>query len=395
MQRGLVGADAAVAADQVQLADRHIKGGFVSVFKVQKLLQQGLTLVVQTLAHVHVDKTSVTANAVGTVNHRVAHIQFTQVFDERLDVAHLFLLATAAHRGAGSEQLGFGHQVDAFFQPCKASVQAAGGQTKGLGAACKFSQIVKHHGADAARTDEIQQTFAPTIGLGQHQHALLAALLAHAEFGQGVVGGTVHGQVGQGGSPCNRLDRGGGSHRQGRMVLDGGKKLFGAQEQMGRWQHRPLGVALGQSEALLGILAKALQHGFQLAVQHHQGCFAQVIKHGGGVLEKQREVVLDTRRGNAIAHVFVNAAAGRVAVQKFTPTAAKQGAGCVVHWELAARQQAHFGHGVEAALGVGVEGADRVDFLIEQIHPVGHQGAHREQINQTAAHGVFARTHHL
>ena len=43
VQRGFIGADAAVAADQMQLTDRHIQGGFVRVFQMQKLLQQGLT----------------------------------------------------------------------------------------------------------------------------------------------------------------------------------------------------------------------------------------------------------------------------------------------------------------------------------------------------------------
>ena len=44
---------------------------------------------------------------------------------------------------------------------------------------------------------------------------------------------------------------------------------------------------------------------------------------------------------------------------------------------------------------VGVKGADRVDFVVEQVHTVGHQRAHGEQIDQTAPYGVFPRAHHL
>jgi hypothetical protein len=41
VQRRLVGAHAGVAADQVQLADRHVEHGLVGVFQVQELLQRG------------------------------------------------------------------------------------------------------------------------------------------------------------------------------------------------------------------------------------------------------------------------------------------------------------------------------------------------------------------
>ena len=71
------------------------------------------------------------------------------------------------------------------------------------------------------------------------------------------------------------------------------------------------------------------------------------------------------------------------------------GAGVVVHRELTTRQQAHFGHRVKTALAVRVKGSDRVDFVVKQVDPVRHQRAHREQVNQAAAHGVFAGADHL
>ena len=53
------------------------------------------------------------------------------------------------------------------------------------------------------------------------------------------------------------------------------------------------------------------------------------------------------------------------------------------------------GTGYRLRWRVGVEGADRIDLVAEQVHAVGHQRAHREQIDQPAAHRVFARRHHL
>ena len=74
MQRCFIRTHAAVATDQVQLADRHIQSRFVGVFQMQKLLQQGLTLVIHALAHVHIDQTTVATDAVGAVHHGVAHL---------------------------------------------------------------------------------------------------------------------------------------------------------------------------------------------------------------------------------------------------------------------------------------------------------------------------------
>ena len=130
-------------------------------------------------------------------------------------------------------------------------------------------------------------------------------------------------------------------------------------------------------------------------MQHHHRLFTQVVKDGGGFFKKQWQVVLDACCGHAIAHVFVNAASGGVAIQEFTPAAAKQRTRGLIHGELSTRQQTHLGHGVEAALGVGVKGAYGVDFIVKQIHPVWHQGTHGEQVDQAPAHRVFARADHL
>ena len=172
-------------------------------------------------------------------------------------------------------------------------------------------------------------------------------------------------------------------------------KRLRAQKQGAGRQHRALGVALEQAVAILRVLPKALKGRLHVAVQHHASLLAQVVEHGGRFFKKQRQVVLDARGGHAVAHVFVDAAFGRVAVQEFAPALAEQRARSVVHRELAPRQQTHLGHGVEAALAVGVEGADGVDLVVEQIHAVRHQRAHGEEVDQATAHRVLAGAHHL
>jgi hypothetical protein len=85
----------------------------------------------------------------------------------------------------------------------------------------------------------------------------------------------------------------------------------------------------------------------------------------------------------------------RVTLKQFAPAAAELGPGRFVHGELAAWQQSHFGHRVQAALAVRVKGADAVDLVVKQVHPVGHGRAHGKQVDQPAAHRVFTRAHHL
>ena len=73
-------------------------------------------------------------------------------------------------------------------------------------------------------------------------------------------------------------------------------------------------------------------------MQDHRSVLPQVIKHSGGFFKKQRQVVLNACRGHAIAHVFVDAAFGRVAFEQFAPATAELGAGRLVHRELTTGQ---------------------------------------------------------
>jgi len=59
------------------------------------------------------------------------------------------------------------------------------------------------------------------------------------------------------------------------------------------------------------------------------------------------------------------------------------------------REQAHVVHLVDRALRVDVEGADTVDFVVEQIDAIGNGAAHRKQIDHAAAEAVLARRDHL
>ena len=145
VQGRLVGAHAGVAADQLQLADRHIQRGRVGVLQLQELLQLRHTMFIG-LAHVHIEQPAVAADAVRRVHHRVAHAQLAQVFDQRLDVADLFLLLAPTCRGPGRKQLGLGNKVHPARQPAKAYIERGRGHTQRFVAGQKIFQRVKGRG---------------------------------------------------------------------------------------------------------------------------------------------------------------------------------------------------------------------------------------------------------
>ncbi len=147
--------------------------------------------------------------------------------------------------------------------------------------------------------------------------------------------------------------------------------------------------------ALARVVPEALQRLVDLAVQRDRRRAAEVVEHRRRGVEEERQVVLDAGGGDSGADVLVDPHLGRIALEALAPARAKGVSRRLVHRKLAPGQKAHVGHRVEAPLGVGIEGADRVDLVAEQIDAIRHVRAHREQVDQAAAHRVLARRNDL
>jgi hypothetical protein len=388
VQRCFVGRHAGVAADQVQLRHRHIQRGLVRVFEVQELARP--------VAEVDVQQPLVAPDAVVDMHHRVADLELRQVLDQRVDIADLFLLATPARRRRGGEELGLGDELDrrclALTHPVETGSQRRRDDRHLLVAGLELGQRGHAGHFDLVVAQQVEQAFAPAFALSGDQHAGPGRREVPLEQGHRLGGVAVDGHVGQRPRPVHRLHP---SHHQRRVRLRQREELLGAQEDVLRREDRALGVVLQETVALARVGPEARQRRVDLAVQHQRGAGAEVVEQRGGLLEEERQVVLDARGGDAGAEVLVDAALGRVAVELFAPARAEGRARGVVEREFAARQQTHLGHRVQAALTVGVEGADRVDLVAEQVHAVGHGRAHREQVDQAAAHRVLAGRHDL
>ena len=96
-------------------------------------------------------------------------------------------------------------------------------------------------------------------------------------------------------------------------------KLLRVQKQGLGGQSRALRVIAQQAVAFFGVLPEALEGSLQVVMQHQRAIGGQVVKHRGGVVKKQRQIVLDTRGGYACAHVFVQTAAGGITLHQFAP----------------------------------------------------------------------------
>ena len=193
-------------------------------------------------------------------------------------------------------------------------------------------------------------------------------------------------------APCIGRD---GGQRETRKGLAAHEELLGREKQFIRRERRALGVVADEIEALAGIRAKGLQLALHVAMQDDLGIFRQVIEEGGRLVEEQRQVVFDAAGGDTVADVPVQGHARGIAVKALAP-AAPEGRACrFVQRELAAGQQLDGLDRIQAALGVGVEGAQAVQFVVEEVQPIGQRGAHREQVDEAAAYRVFTGTQHL
>ena len=133
----------------------------------------------------------------------------------------------------------------------------------------------------------------------------------------------------------------------------------------------------------------------RFAERNEKRVFGQIVGKAPGRLEKERQVVLDTGRSNARAHVGINGALGRVARQHAPPGRAKARAGLFVKGKFVTGQDAHDVHRAGASLRVRIKRADRVDFVVKKIQTQGRSRAHREDVDDAASHGKFARSHRL
>ena len=125
-----------------------------------------------------------------------------------------------------------------------------------------------------------------------------------------------------------------------------------------------------------------LGHAF---IQRQHGLGAKIIKQAAGLLVKQRQIIFDPGRGQALTDIAVNRALSGVAREPRAPVAAKAGDPLGVQRDLARGQDPDRADLFNRALGLDIKRANTVDLVIQQIDAIRPPGAHRENIQQRAA----------
>ncbi|CCJ79001.1 2C-methyl-D-erythritol 2,4-cyclodiphosphate synthase(EC:4.6.1.12) [Cronobacter muytjensii 530] len=173
-------------------------------------------------------------------------------------------------------------------------------------------------------------------------------------------------------------------------------KFISAQPEFFRWQQRTHRVNAAVLITRDGVGPEAVSARLKIACAHYQRVFREIAEQRRQRLaEEQRLPVFDPGGQGAFAHLLIDMLRVTLDLETVAPLAAEQFNGRFVGRKFVRRQQIYRLDLFQRALGVDVKQPQAVDFVIEKVDAVGLFAAHRVEIEQRAAGGVFAMRHHL
>ncbi len=125
------------------------------------------------------------------------------------------------------------------------------------------------------------------------------------------------------------------------------------------------------------------------------GVRREIVEQRGGPLEEQRQIELDARGSEPFAHSAIQARASGFTLEASAEAAPELTYRVCVQGHLASGQQSDLLQSLERALRFGIELADGLDLVVEQIDAQRGRGSHGKDIEQRAANGELARTSDL
>lgn len=338
----------------------------------------------------------IAAHAQLLVHHRRADGEIGELADDGLGVARRFAPADLA--GAPAQQLGLGEQGQrAVLQP-QALLQRRHGD--GQSRVTVQEGLPAFHGrrAQAVVAQAVEQMLAAAGGLGGDQHpARVLIEELHELFGR-LGRARLERDIGQ--AAGGEIDdfRGTFVEAQNLHPAAGGQvplQFIQSQVELIRRQHRAFEVVPVLVVPGLELLPEVLRGGVAAGQLQEQAVGGQVVQQAGGLLEEQRQIVLDAVGADALADVAIDGAALRIALEPGPPGLAETADGIAVEGELARRQQMDGLDLFDRTLAVRLEGADALDLVVEQVQPVGQFAAHGIDVQQRAAHRELAVLHDL
>jgi len=319
----------------MQAGYRHIKLGVVRVQQVQEF--------VRSIAEVECREPQVAADAVLLVHDRIADAHFRQIAQHRIDVAAPRIpLARSAHDTR--IKLGLGDQRHVRAGPDETGVQRTRDQRRARVAGDELGPVGDHRRLETVLREILLHGFAAAEALRCDQYALGGGGDMAFERAQRIVGTAIDLDGGKGmrgvsaarslgargdgpgrrrcgvriGFHDRRLGRvlGGcgvfaGPRHSVRGELDAGERLEHAMElvlrheQLARREQRPRTIASQQPVARVGVLPETPDRRGYVAMQADDSLGRQILGQRRGRIEKQRQVILDTGRHDAVRHILV------------------------------------------------------------------------------------------
>ena len=162
-----------------------------------------------------------------------------------------------------------------------------------------------------------------------------------------------------------------------------------------RRQHRTLDV-VGALVVTFGGLGPEGVGGVEHALaKDEERVVGEVVEERFGFREEQRQVVLDAARRDTFLHVLVERATAHVDRKPLAQRVAEMLRRFIGERELTAGQQFDALHLVLGTLRFRVETSDGIDLVVEQLHAIGLNRAHGEDVDQCAAYREIARLRYL
>ncbi len=375
VERDRVGVGAGIAADQVQVGDRHVELVAFGVLQGQEFAVR--------VAHIEHFQAQVSPYAVFQVHHQRAGLQVGQAAHDALGILAALAVTPSRARMTG-KQLGLGQDGDAFVGQAAAAGKRQHRQRQPVVAAGERGPGFQHSRLDAEPLEIRRDQLAPPGGVGRQQDPA-------GRFAQslgGLLGRVIQVQR------VGRTQRGSGRLAPGQAhrgaVLQRGEKLVGIEVKLVGVERRALAIARALLVSLRHLLGE-FDGGFVAAGQHDQPVLPRkVVEQARGPVEEQRQVLFQPLAVGALADLLVGQGAPEIDLEAVAEAAPELGPGALVERVLAARQQFDPVELVYGALGFRVERANGFDIGVEQLYAIRHRHAHRPEVEHRAAHRELA-----
>ena len=242
------------------------------------------------------------------------------------------------------------------------------------------------------RRELLDQRLATSGRIGRDQHAARIGGDEALEFRREFLAFAVQREARR--RLCAEIDgrfaRARGDDVDAKLIVEAFAQLLRRQVQLAWRQDRALDIVGALLVAFRGMGPEGLGRVEYALSEHEQGVRREVVEQGLGQVEEQWQVVLDSGRGRTFLDVLVERTMARVDREALAQGVAERLDRRLGERKFARGQQTHRIDDMVGALRIGVEAADRLDLVVEQFDAVRLAAAHREDVEQGAAHRKLA-----